>query len=80
MTISHGQLVAKPNAIGKSTPNKDVIDPARRVVAAHSKNADDCRELLAMLGLAPGREEVDMSEEIELANPGPFAGGKGFGE
>jgi hypothetical protein len=46
-----------------------VADTARKViltVAAHAKDADDCRELLAMLGIAPpkpkrrpGRPSVD---------------------
>lgn len=69
MTVSRGQLVAKPNMIGRSTPNEDVIEPARRIVAQHSTDTAECREFLAMLGLLPGREEVDMSEHIELGNP-----------
>jgi hypothetical protein len=80
MTISHGQLVAGPTTIGKSTPNEDFIAPAQRIVAEYSKDAGECRELLAMLGLLPGQEQVDMSEEIDLGAAGPFAGGKGVSQ
>lgn len=77
MTVSRGQLVAKPNTIGKTTPVEEVIEPAQKIVAQYSRDAAECRELLAMLGLLPGRVEVDLSAQIELEDPRPFGKGEG---
>jgi hypothetical protein len=53
-----GHTQAVPAVLHTMSSPEGVRDAARRFVASRATGVDDCRELLAMLGLAPSAREV----------------------